>query len=138
MRILAIDPGEKNIGIAISDPTSTLARPLQILKHKSRSEDAKAIAQIASFHKVGLIVIGQALDDEGQPTFSGRKARRLAGAIRTEIEIPVELWDESYSTQDARAARIAQGVGRDKRAGHLDASAAALILQSYINAHQLD
>jgi len=134
MRILAIDPGEKNIGIAISDPTGTLARPLQVLKHKNRSEDAKTIAELAAQHQVGLIIIGQALDDEGQSTFSGRKAQRLAGAVRSMTEVPVELWDESHSTQDARAARIAQGVNRSKRAGHLDASAAAIILQSYIEA----
>ncbi len=136
MRILAIDPGDKNIGVAISDATNTLARPLQLLKHKSRSENAKAIALLAKQHQVGLIIIGQALDDEGQPTYSGRKARRLAGATRTETEIPIKLWDESFSTQDSRAARIAQGVGRSKRSGHLDASAAAIILQSYINANQ--
>lgn len=135
MRILAIDPGEKNIGVAISDPTGTLARPLQVLKHKSRSEDAIAIAKLAAQHQVGLILIGQALDDDNQPTFSGRAARRLAAATRAETQIPIKLWDESHSTQDARAARIAQGVGRNKRAGHLDASAAAIILQAYINAH---
>lgn len=135
MRILAIDPGEINIGVALSDATGTLARPLQLLKHKSRSEDAKAIALLAARLQADLIIIGQALDVDGQPTFSGRKARRLAGATRTETDIPVELWDESNSTQDSRAARIAQGVGRRKRSGHLDASAAAIILQSYINDH---
>ena len=135
MRILAIDPGEINIGVALSDATGTLARPLQLLKHKSRSEDAKAIALLAARLQADLIIIGQALDVDGQPTFSGRKARRLAGATRAETDIPVELWDESNSTQDSRAARIAQGVGRRKRSGHLDASAAAIILQSYINDH---
>jgi len=138
MRILAIDPGEKNIGIAISDPTGSLARPLLVLKHKNYSVDAKAIADLAAQHRVGLIIIGQALDDEGQPTLSGRKARRLAGTIRSKTEVPAELWDESHSTQDARKARIKQGVSRSKRAGHLDASAAAIILQSYIEAHAWD
>ncbi|MBG7609787.1 MAG: Holliday junction resolvase RuvX [Anaerolineae bacterium] len=133
MRILGIDPGEINIGVALSDVTGTLARPLLILKHSSRTEDAKAITQLAKKHDVRLIIIGQSIDEDGQPTFTGRKARRLAGAVRTETLIPVDLWDESNSTQESRSARIAQGVGRDKRSGHLDATAAAIILQSYIN-----
>ncbi|MEN8173428.1 MAG: Holliday junction resolvase RuvX, partial [Chloroflexota bacterium] len=91
---------------------------------------------LAEEHQVGLIIIGQALDDEGRPTYSGRKAWRMAGVIKMLTSVPVEMWDESHSTQDARAARIAQGVSRKKRAGHLDASAAAIILDSYIKAHE--
>ena len=134
MRILAIDPGEKNIGIAISDPTGTIANPLAVIRHTSRAEDAAAIVQLATKGEVGLIVIGQNLDDEGTPTFEGRRAARLGGAIRAITDIPVEFWDESGSTQSARQARIAMGVPRAKRRGHLDELAATVILQSYINA----
>ena len=133
MRVLGIDPGEKNIGIAISDPTVTIANPLMVLKHVSRLIDAASIAQTANDHGVGLIIIGQALDHEGKPTFSGRKAIRLAAAIRTQTDTPVKLWDESHSTQDARTAQIAMGRPRRKRGGHLDELAATVILQSYLN-----
>ena len=133
-RILAIDPGEKRIGIAISDPTGTIANPLTVLKHVSRPIDAASIAQLAQEHGVVRIIVGQSLDVDGNPTVSGRQAARLAAAIRGQTDLPVELWDESGSTQEARAARIVLGSPRRKRGGHLDELAATVILQSYLDA----
>jgi putative holliday junction resolvase len=133
MRVLAVDPGEKRIGLAISDPTGTIANPLRVIKHVARPVDAAAVAQIAEEQGAGLIVVGQALDDEGLPTLQSRRAERLARAIREKTSLPVELWDESGSTQAAIAARIAMGVSRKKRRGHLDDLAAAVILQSYLD-----
>ena len=133
MRILAIDPGDKNIGLAISDPTGTIANPLTVIQHASRPIDAATIAELARENKAGKIVIGQSFDLDGKPNFQGRKAARLAAAIRTQTEIPVELWDEAYSTRDARSARIALGSSRAKRKGHLDELAATVILQSYLD-----
>lgn len=134
MRILAVDPGEKNLGIALSDPTGTIANPLTVLKHVSRSLDAATIAQIAAENEVGQIVVGQSLDAEGNVSLQGRSAARLAGAIRSQTDIPVALWDEHGSTQAARAARIAMNVSRQKRRGHLDEIAATYILQTYLDA----
>lgn len=134
MRILAIDPGEKRIGIALSDPTATIANPLTVIRHVSRALDAATIAQLAQENQVALIVVGEALDDEGGSTPQSRRARRLAAAIRSQTELPVVLWDESGSTQAARAARLAMGVSRRKRSGHLDDLAATVILQSYLDA----
>jgi len=133
MRILAIDPGEKNIGLAISDPTGTIANPLTVLKHVSRLQDASAIIQIAAQNEVDLIVVGQALDVEGLPTVQSRRASRLVGAIKSQTVIPVILWDESGSTQAARAARIAMRATRRKRGGHLDDLAATYTLQDYLD-----
>ena len=134
MRILAVDPGEKRLGIAISDPTGTIANPLTVLAHVSRAADAATIVQLAAKNEVGKIVVGQALDDENQPTMQSRRAARLAAAIRAQCGLPVELWDESGSTQEARAARIAMKAKRSKRRGHLDDLAATIILQSYLDA----
>jgi putative holliday junction resolvase len=134
MRILAVDPGDKRIGIAISDPTGTIANPLTVLKHVARPVDAAAIAQLAEEHQVGLIIVGQNLDAEGEPTLQSRKAGRLAEAIRAQASMPVEMWDESGSTKAARAARIAMGVRKSKRRGHMDDLAATVILQSYLDA----
>jgi putative Holliday junction resolvase len=133
MRILAIDPGEKRIGVAISDPTGTIANPLTVIKHVSRAIDAAMIAQLASEHGARRIIVGQALDIDGQPTPSGRSAARLADAVRSQTDIPIELWDESGSTQAARRARIALGAPRRKRRGHLDELAATYILQTYLD-----
>jgi putative Holliday junction resolvase len=133
MRILSVDPGEKNIGIAISDPTGTIASPLTVVKHHSRPIDAATIATIASENNVVRIIVGQAFDLDGKPSYSGRRAARLAAAIRTQTDLPVELWDESNSTQEARSAQIAIGSNRRKRGGHLDELAATVILQTYLN-----
>jgi putative Holliday junction resolvase len=133
MRTLAVDPGEKHIGIAISDPTGTIASPLIILKHISRPVDAAAIAEIANQNQAGLIVIGRSFDDDGSPTPASRRADRLVGAIRLQCDLPLIAWDESFSTDTARQARIEMGVSRRKRKGHMDDLAAAVILQSYLD-----
>lgn len=134
MRVLAVDPGDRRLGIALSDPTATIASPLTVLEHVSRQANAAAIAALAEQHSVVRIVVGQSLDVHGEPTFEGRKAARLAGAIRKSCDLPVELWDESFSTAQAQAARRAMGVPRRKRSGHLDELAATVILQSYLDA----
>jgi putative pre-16S rRNA nuclease len=134
VRILAVDPGEKRIGVALSDPTGTIANPLTVVKHVSRAIDAATIAQLALEHAAGRILVGQALDDENQPTPQSRRAYRLAAAIRSQTRIPVELWDESGSTQAAQTARLAMGVSRRKRSGHMDDIAATYILQTYLDA----
>ncbi len=134
MRVLAVDPGEKRMGIALSDPTGVVANPLGVIQHVARLVDAAQVVEMAEAHRVELIIVGQSLDEEGQPTFEGRRAARFAAALRSQTDIPVSLWDESFSTRDARAARIAMGVVRKKRAGHLDDLAAVIILQSYLDA----
>ena len=134
MRILAVDHGEKRIGLAISDPTGTIANPLTVIKHVSRLIDAAQVATIAADREAGLIVIGQSFGDDGQPNLAGRRAARFALALREQTALPVELWDESFSTQMARAARIRMGVSQKQRSGHLDEIAATVILQSFLDA----
>ncbi len=132
MRILAVDHGEKRIGVALSDATATIAVPHKIVEHISRAIDAAQVADLAAQNNVVLIIIGQSLDDEGNPNPAGRRAGRFADELKKQTNIPIVLWDESFSTQDARAARIQLGVSRKKRAGHQDAFAAVVILQSYL------
>lgn len=136
MRILAVDHGEKRIGLALSDPTATLASPLTVINHVSRLMDAAQVANIASENEVGLIVIGQSFDDEGQPNLAGRRAAKFAQALMEQTQIPIVLWDESFSTQDARAARIEMGSSRKQRGGHQDALAATMILRSYLESNR--
>jgi len=135
MRVLAVDPGEQRIGTALSDPTGTIANPLIVVKHVSRPIDAAAIAQLARENEAGLIVVGQALDSDGQPSAQSRRAARLAEAIKGQTNLQVVLWDESGSTIAARQALISMGVSRRKRRGHLDDLAATYILQTYLDAH---
>jgi putative Holliday junction resolvase len=133
MKVLAVDPGEKNIGLAISDPTSTIAGPLTIIKHTSRAVDAEKIIKLAEEKSAELIIVGQSTDEDGLPTFSGRKAGRLAGAIRARTSIRVCLWDEDFSTVSARNAQLKMKISRKKRRGNVDHLAAVVILQSYLD-----
>jgi len=133
MRILGIDPGEKRIGFALSDPSGKFAKGLTLIKHISRDQDVKMILKVAAENDVNIIIIGQATDLDGKPNYSGRRAGRLAGAIRNQSDIIVELWDESYTTQDARKAHIQTGGRPKNRKGHLDELSAAIILQSFLD-----
>jgi len=135
MRILAVDPGEKRIGIALSDPTGTIATPLTVIQHVSRLLDAVSIANLANQYEAGLIV-GKSFDEEGMPTPQSRRADRLAEVIHQQSEIPLIMWDESFSTLAARLARIEMGTTRRKRRGHMDELAAAVILQSYLDSRE--
>ncbi|MCU0485029.1 MAG: Holliday junction resolvase RuvX [Anaerolineales bacterium] len=137
-RILAVDPGEKRIGIALSDPTGMIANPLTVIEHVSRSIDAAAVAALAQENQVDRIIIGQNIDEDGNPTPSGKSAARLAEALRTQTNLPVILWDETGSTAAARQAHIEMGGSRRSRQrrghSHLDELAATYILQTYLDA----
>jgi putative Holliday junction resolvase len=136
LRILAVDHGEKHIGLALSDPTATIASPLKVIRHVSRLMDAAQVANLAAENDVALIVIGQSYDEEGNPNLAGRRAAKFAEALKQQTQIPIILWDESFSTQEARAARIEMGVSRKQRAGHMDELAAVMILKSYLDANR--
>ena len=134
MRIMSLDPGSKNIGLAISDPTGTIANPLMVLKHVSRESDTDIIAREVLNNDIDLIIVGQSVDDNGEPTYEGRRSARIAQALARKVNIPVKFWNESFSTHDAKRARIMMGGSRKKRSGHLDDLAATIILQSYLDA----
>lgn len=136
MRILAVDHGEKRIGLALSDPTATIASPFKVIEHVSRLMDTAQVANLAAENEVALIVIGQSYDEEGNPNAAGRRAARFAEALKEQTQIPVVLWDESFTTQEARETRIEMGVSRKKRSGHIDELAAVMILKSYLDANK--
>jgi putative Holliday junction resolvase len=125
-RVLAVDPGEIRIGLALSDPSRTLARPLSVLRHRSRVADAEAISNLAEQHEVSLILVGLPLDPQGNIGPQARRALRLVEALRQATRVPVDTWDESGSS---RAAEELTGSGDD-----LDARAAAVILQDFLDA----
>lgn len=136
MIILAVDPGSKRIGLAISDLTGSIANPLAVLPHVARLVDAAAVAELAASRSTGLILVGQSFDESGSPSFEGRRAARFAETLKTQTTIPVRMWDESFTTQDARRARIQMGTARKNRSGHLDDLAATVLLQSFLDANR--
>lgn len=136
MPLLAVDHGEKRLGLAVSDVTNTIARPLEIIEHVSRATDAQRVLAIAASHGVTMIVIGESTDEEGHPNLAGRRARRFGEALRDLTPLPVVLWDESLSSRDALEWRMAGGASRKRRRARIDAAAAAVILQSYLDAQR--
>lgn len=132
MKVLAVDPGEKRIGLAVSDPTGTIARPLRVIKHQAREKDAKQIVAAALEEDAQMIVVGQPLDADGTVGPQARKSQRLADAIALETDLPVHLWDESGTTRAAVQSRVALGTSRKKRRGHLDDLAASILLQDFL------
>jgi putative Holliday junction resolvase len=121
-RILAVDPGEVRIGLAISDLTGTIARPLKVIRHTARHEDAEAILAEAEAQEATTIVVGLALDMEGEIGPQARRAMRLVEVLCSMTDLKIDTWDESGSTQAA-----------GKRDADVDARAAAVILQEYLN-----
>jgi putative Holliday junction resolvase len=132
-KVLAVDPGDKRIGLAISDDWGVIANPFYILKHISREKDALEILRLATEKDVEKIIIGSSYDDDNQLTPQGRKAQKLADTIRRLGFADIELWDEFESTKTAQKTRLKMGVKRSKRRGHLDDMAATIILQSYLD-----
>ena len=135
MRILALDIGERRIGVAISDPSGTIARPLQTLVRGSREEDFAALAALVAEHEVSLVVVGRPLSLDGT---EGPQARRVTGyarALAAHLPVPLVLWDERYTTLTAE--EILRQTRKKKRRRHakgeVDAVAAAVILQSYLD-----
>ncbi len=138
MKIIAVDPGDARIGLAISDESGMLARPLTTLRHISRSENAARISRLAEEHECELIVVGTPLDSEGLEGPRARASLKLVDALRLITSIPVKSWDESGSSRQADQLAIELGASRKKRSAPKDALAAAIILQDFLDARQLE
>lgn len=137
MRWLAVDPGDKHLGVAVSDATGLIARPLATLRHQSYAESAARLVALADEHNVTGIIVGLPLDEDGEVGPQARKAIRLAEAIRARTNLTVILHDESLSSRTAQALKRA-ACGKKRRAARNvsdHAAAAAVILQDYLDAH---
>lgn len=134
-RILALDLGEKRIGVALSDPLQMLARPLAVIQRKSRSEDFSAIGRLAAENQVTLVVCGYPLSLDGSEGPQGRRIRRYAERLAETLPVPVELWDETYSTVEAESVMQVsrKRMTPQERREWVDAVAAAIILRGYLD-----
>lgn len=138
MRWLAVDPGDKHIGVAVSDATGLIARPLIVLRHDSYAASAATLVALADEHQAAGLIVGLPLDEEGEVGPQARKAGRLAEAIRARTKLTVLLHDESLSSRTAHALKRATRGGKRRQAPPASAdhaAAAAVILQDYLNAH---
>jgi len=139
MRVLAIDVGQRRVGLAISDPTRTLARPLTTLTvthEKVIDQVAHEIAQLAAEDDgIAEIVVGMPVRLDGSPSGQTEHVTRFVTALQSRTAIPIRLADERLTSREAES-RLAM-TERDwrKRKKSLDAAAAAIFLQDYLD-HQ--
>ena len=133
MRVLAVDPGSKRVGLAVSDPTGTIAQALPTVAADPLGTLASRLAEVARQKEVERIVVGLPRRMDGSYGPEARSARELADALRRESRLPVELVDERLTTVAAERAMISGGVKRAKRRARVDGVAAALLLQSHLD-----
>ncbi len=131
-KILALDVGEARVGVAVSDGSGFLASPLLILKRDKTTIDR--VVDLARTLDVCAVLVGLPLNMDGTSGFQARKVERFAGRIGEAVApIPIIMEDESESTMMARALRIERGIGQKKRRARIDAEAAAIFLQVYLD-----
>jgi putative Holliday junction resolvase len=128
-RVMALDIGERRIGVAVSDPSGTLARPHAVIQRRSKVMDFAAVARLVAELEVERVVVGLPLSLNGEIGPQARRVTRYAQALAQSLEVPVELYDERYSTVTADA--LLAEIGRKRRVS-IDAAAAAVILQDYL------
>jgi putative Holliday junction resolvase len=129
MRILGIDPGQRRIGLAISDPLRLTAQGLDTFEMKDVTSLLDHISELFERYDIGEIVVGNPVTQAGTVGRSSRAAQEMVGQLSRAFPVKVRLWDERYSSQEAR--RVLRGSRTGK--GTVDKLAATLILQSYLD-----
>jgi len=133
VRVLAVDPGSKRVGVAVSDPTGTIAQPLTTVDAEPQATLAQRLVDIARDQEAGRIVVGLPRRMDGTDGPEAKSARRLADALRRASGLPVELADERLTTVAAERSMLEGGARRAKRRATVDRVAAALLLQSHLD-----
>jgi len=133
LRILAIDPGSKRVGVALSDPSATIAQALTTMPAEPAATLPSRIARMARENDAARIVVGLPKRLDGSRGPEAKAAQQLADAIRTESGLPVELVDERLTSVAAERSLIEGGMRRDKRRLSVDRVAATLMLQAHLD-----
>ena len=134
--VLAVDWGTRRVGLAISDPSRRVARPLPTLILSSPDEAALRIAETAAREGVTRIVLGLPLHASGKEGNSARRARHLGDALRG-MGFEIEFVDERWTSEEARELAIAKGERRGQKERQ-DQLAALLMLQQYLDARRAE
>src|SRR3989338_6181863 len=141
MRILALDIGQKRIGIAVSDPFGWTAQGVATLARKNEKKDIAAILSYCRELEVGGVIVCIPLDAEGEMGPEAQRIERFRARLvdalaEAGMALPVEGWDERFSTRDAEERLLEADVSRAKRRRVIDKMAAVVILESYLRDHK--
>jgi putative holliday junction resolvase len=134
--VLGIDAGERRVGVALSDETRLLATPWGVLdRGHGLAPVLDALSEVAQRQGVTQLVIGLPLNADGSEGRQARRAHDFARVAARVLGVPAEMWDERLSTREAEAVVRAQGrsTRRVRERGEIDAVAAAVILQDYLD-----
>ncbi len=131
-RILALDPGTKRIGVALSDELGWTAQPLETYERRSVAADVAHIQQLVDRHQVKRIVMGFPVRLDGTLGPAALQVQEFIGQLKHIITIPIVVWDERMTTKAAEEILIQANMSRRKRKGTVDRVAAAILLQSYL------
>lgn len=132
-RILGIDYGSKRIGLALSDPLNIIAQAFKVIPNEPGVIDK--IAQVVSEYEVRLVVVGMPLNLKGDVGQKGDEVRLFIPVLRNKLAIDIVEWDERFSSHTAHMTMRTMGVKKSRREakGSVDAMAAAIILQGYLD-----
>lgn len=133
MRVLSLDVGDKRVGVAISDPSQTIARSLKVIQRDSRQENFAAVVGLVEEYEVGKVVVGYPRSLDGEAHAQAEKVERYAAGLAEALTVPVLLWDERFSTVSAERMMREAGLSGRKKRERIDAVAAAVILQDYLD-----
>lgn len=134
MRYLGVDIGKKRTGLAISDPTGLIARPLEVVAGGADAAAlGRALRPIVDREEVEGLVVGLPLRMGGEEGPEAVHARAVGVHLARAFGLPVQMWDERLSTVEATDRLIEAGLGREERKDQLDKVAAALILQDFLD-----
>jgi putative Holliday junction resolvase len=136
VKAIGLDYGERRIGVAAGDPLGLTAQPLVVIERTSVAADTARIADIVRRRGADTVVVGLPLQMDGSMGPQARRVRRFALRLGREIGLPVVLWDERLSTVEAERSLLAAGERRSDRRGVRDSVAAAVVLQSYLEAQR--
>jgi len=133
-RIMAIDWGERRVGIALSDESRTIASPHSVLKRShSLRKDMEKISSLIEENDVGMVVVGIPRQMNGTQGLAAERIMEVVLKFQEELGVPVKTWDERLSTAEAQKVLIDGDVSRKKRKGVVDRIAAALFLQTFLD-----
>ncbi|MFL3050629.1 MAG: Holliday junction resolvase RuvX [Candidatus Neomarinimicrobiota bacterium] len=132
-RLLGIDYGEKRIGISISDPNQNIATPLETIIFESEASLIKKIRSIVLSWCVDGIILGLPIGMNGQDTLQTKKVFKFYNVLCNEFKIPVIKEDERLSSVAASNSLRHQGIKPSRNKSMVDSTAAAIILQSYLD-----
>jgi len=131
-RILALDPGTKRIGVALSDEMRWIAQPLETFERRTLDADVAHIGKLIRDHEVGQVIMGMPLRLDGRMGPEAERVEKFKAYLEEALSISVIAWDERLTSKSAEAMLIEADVSRRKRRGAIDRVAAAILLQSYL------